>query len=229
MDTKKIGAFLKLLRKERGLTQEQLAENFCVSGRSVSRWETGTNLPDLSILIEIAEFYDVEVKEILDGERRSGIMDQETKETLSKIADYSKLEKEKAVKAGSIAFGLAFSLCAAVIVIQLIVTGKLAVVAGETIVLLVGGAVYIGAMVYHGVWEIWPGFKSTLLTDALVGAGCAAVFSVAFAVCCIRLGISASQAVHSAVLFFIGVAAASFAVLRILACCSRKRKAGHMG
>ena len=96
MDTKKIGRFLKMLRKEKGLTQEQLAEILSVSGRTVSRWETGTNMPDLSILIQMAEFYEVEVKEILDGERKSEIMEKELKETLSKVADYHKLEKEKA-------------------------------------------------------------------------------------------------------------------------------------
>ena len=42
MDTKKIGAFLKQCRKEKNLTQEQLAEKFRVSARTVSRWETGT-------------------------------------------------------------------------------------------------------------------------------------------------------------------------------------------
>lgn len=41
MDQKKIGEFLRTLRKEKGLTQEQLAEEFNVSGRTVSRWETG--------------------------------------------------------------------------------------------------------------------------------------------------------------------------------------------
>lgn len=125
MDAKKMGRFLKELRKEKGLTQEQLAETLFVSGRTVSRWETGTNMPDLSILVQMAEFYEVEVKEILDGERKNGMMDQEWKETLSKVADYNKLEKEQAAKAGNIAFGLTFLVCAAAIVIQLIMTGDL--------------------------------------------------------------------------------------------------------
>ena len=56
MDMKKIGGFLRRLRKEKGLTQEQLAESLFVSGRTVSRWETGTNMPDLSILILLAAF-----------------------------------------------------------------------------------------------------------------------------------------------------------------------------
>ena len=71
MDQHKIGEFLKTLRKEKGITQEQAAEHFGVAGRTISRWETGSNMPDLSLLIEIATFYDVEVGEILDGERKS--------------------------------------------------------------------------------------------------------------------------------------------------------------
>lgn len=51
------------------MTQEQLAEKFSVSARTVSRWETGMNMPDLSIIIKLAEFYSVGVKEILDGKR----------------------------------------------------------------------------------------------------------------------------------------------------------------
>ena len=79
MDTKKIGAFLKQCRKEKNLTQEQLAEKFGVSARTVSRWETGSNMPDLSILVELADYYDIEIKELLDGER-SSTMNKEMKE-----------------------------------------------------------------------------------------------------------------------------------------------------
>ena len=62
MDQKKIGLFLKELRKEKELTQSQLAEHLNVSDRTVSRWETGTNLPDLSVLVELADFYDVDIR-----------------------------------------------------------------------------------------------------------------------------------------------------------------------
>ncbi|MBN2960344.1 MAG: helix-turn-helix transcriptional regulator, partial [Streptococcus gordonii] len=57
MDQVKIGNFLKKLRKEKGITQEQLAEILNVSGRTVSRWETGNNMPDISILVDIADYY----------------------------------------------------------------------------------------------------------------------------------------------------------------------------
>ena len=49
MNQQKIGSFLKELRKEKGLTQEQFSEIMNVSGRTVSRWETGSNMPDLDI------------------------------------------------------------------------------------------------------------------------------------------------------------------------------------
>ena len=56
MDTKKCGAFLKELRREKGLTLQALAEALGVSGRTVSRWETGVNLPDLDLLLELSDF-----------------------------------------------------------------------------------------------------------------------------------------------------------------------------
>ena len=68
-DQQKIGAFLKELRKEKNLTQEKLAEKLNVTSRTVSRWETGVNLPDLSLLVELADFYGVDIREIIDGER----------------------------------------------------------------------------------------------------------------------------------------------------------------
>ena len=92
MDQKKTGQFLKKLRNEKGLTQEQLAKRFNVSNRSVSRWETGSNLPDISLLVEIADFYDVDVREIIDGERKSEMMDKEIREVAGKMADYSNNE-----------------------------------------------------------------------------------------------------------------------------------------
>ncbi len=98
MDQNKVGSFLKELRKEKDLTQEQLAEEFNVSRRTVSRWETGNNMPDLDILIEMSDFYQIDLREILDGERKSGKMNEEIKETVMKVAEYSNGEKKKMAK-----------------------------------------------------------------------------------------------------------------------------------
>ena len=95
MDQKKIGGFLKELRKEKGVTQEQLAEQFSVSNRTISRWENGNNMPDLDILIEISDYYEVDIREILNGERKSENMDKEMKETVLQAADYTNTENER--------------------------------------------------------------------------------------------------------------------------------------
>ena len=95
MNQQKIGEFLKHLRKDKGLTQEQLAEEFGVSSRSVSRWENGNTMPDISIIIELADFYDVDIREIIHGERKSENMDKELKDTLVTVADYTNNENGK--------------------------------------------------------------------------------------------------------------------------------------
>ena len=95
MNQQKIGEFLKHLRKDKGLTQEQLAEEFGVSSRSVSRWENGNTMPDISIIIELADFYDVDIREIIHGERKRENMDQELKDTLVTVADYTNNENGK--------------------------------------------------------------------------------------------------------------------------------------
>ncbi len=98
MDQQKIGKFLKELRNEKEITQEQLAETLNVSGRTVSRWETGKNMPDISILVDLSEFYDVSIMEIIDGERKSEIMNEEVKEAVLGVSEYAQQEKRNLLK-----------------------------------------------------------------------------------------------------------------------------------
>lgn len=98
MDQQKIGRFLRELRKEKKLTQEQLAEMLNVSSRTVSRWETGTNMPDLGVLVALSDLYGVDIREIFNGERKSGKMENELKNTLEQAAEYSHTEKENLKK-----------------------------------------------------------------------------------------------------------------------------------
>ena len=98
MDQKKIGSLLKELRKEKGLTQEQFAEIVNVSSRTVSRWENGNNMPDLDILIQISDYYEIDLRELLDGERKSDKMNKELEETVLKAADYTNSETERYTK-----------------------------------------------------------------------------------------------------------------------------------
>ena len=95
MDLVKTGAFLKELRKEKNITQEELAEQMGVSRRTVSRWETGSNMPDMDVLIDISDFYEIDLREILDGERKDKQMDKEMKETVLKVSEYENEGKKR--------------------------------------------------------------------------------------------------------------------------------------
>ncbi len=106
MDLQKIGSFLKELRKEKELTQEQLAETLSVSRRTVSRWETGSNLPDLDLLVEMTDLYQVDLRELLNGERENEPMNKEMKETVLQVAEYSNAEKQRAARIVRVYFAL---------------------------------------------------------------------------------------------------------------------------
>ena len=95
MDQVKIGNFLKKLRKEKGITQEQLAEILNVSGRTVSRWETGNNMPDISILVDIADYYDISIPEIISGERKSEMMNEEERKIAKTMSDMQLQRKRR--------------------------------------------------------------------------------------------------------------------------------------
>ena len=69
MDYFKIGNFITECRKEKNLTQEELAEKLGVSSKSISRWENGTTRPDYSKLKELCKELDINVNEFLSGER----------------------------------------------------------------------------------------------------------------------------------------------------------------
>ncbi len=110
MNQEKIGKFLKELRKQKGLTQEQLAEKFNVSNRTISRWENGNNMPDLDVLIEISDYYKVDLREILTGERKDENMDKEMKDTVLQAVDYTNMEAERYHKRVRICIGIAMLL-----------------------------------------------------------------------------------------------------------------------
>lgn len=69
MDAKEIGRFICSLRKDKGLTQSALAELLNISNRTVSKWETGEGLPDISLLPDLAKVLGVTTDEILEGKK----------------------------------------------------------------------------------------------------------------------------------------------------------------
>ena len=90
MDTKQIGTFLKQLRTEHGMTQEQLGEKVGVSNKTISRWETGNYMPPVECLSMLSDLYHISINEILAGKRVSGenftaIADQNLTSTLQDL------------------------------------------------------------------------------------------------------------------------------------------------
>ena len=69
MDQIKIGKFIAALRKEKGLTQEQLGEKLGVTNKTISRWENGNYTPDVEMLTLLSKEFGVSINELISGER----------------------------------------------------------------------------------------------------------------------------------------------------------------
>ena len=119
MDTKKIGAFIALKRKAKGLTQEQLGERLGVSNKTISRWENGNYMPDLSLLEPLSRELDITLNELLAGEaiEAAGAVEYSEKNIISTL-DYSaeKIKNEhKKISVFIMVMGICLCFCAFVI------------------------------------------------------------------------------------------------------------------
>lgn len=100
MINEQIGSFIAAMRKEKNLTQEQLAERLGVSNRSVSRWENGKTLPDLSLMTDLCRILDITMPELLQGKTaKEGLDMKETAALLLAMAQREQRQKAKAVNA----------------------------------------------------------------------------------------------------------------------------------
>ena len=94
MTSKECGNFISELRKEKKLTQKELAEKINVSDKAVSRWETGKGYPDVTSLVSLSEYFDVSVNELLAGKR---LTVEDIKETADEnlISVFEQVQKNK--------------------------------------------------------------------------------------------------------------------------------------
>lgn len=69
MNENKIGSFIQLTRKEKGMTQKDLADKIGVSDKTISKWENGNSVPDTEILTSLCQSLDISVNELLSGEK----------------------------------------------------------------------------------------------------------------------------------------------------------------
>ena len=83
MDQIKIGKFIAASRKAQGMTQAVLAEKLGISDRAVSKWETGKSMPDSGIMLELCELLQINVNELLSGEKiMTEVYDQKAEENM---------------------------------------------------------------------------------------------------------------------------------------------------
>ena len=78
---------LQELRKNKGLTQEELAEILYVSRTAISKWESGRGYPNIESLKEISKFFDVSIDDLLSGEKLLSIAEKENKSNIRNICD----------------------------------------------------------------------------------------------------------------------------------------------
>ena len=87
MDQKKIGAFIAQCRKEKSLTQIQLAELLDITNQAVSKWENGRGYPSIDSLKEISRYFSVSIDELLSGDQLVLIAEKENKSNLNGLCD----------------------------------------------------------------------------------------------------------------------------------------------
>ena len=121
MTSKECGNFISELRKEKKLTQKELAEKIIVSDKAVSRWETGKGYPDVTSLVSLSEYFDVSVNELLAGKRLTA---EDIKETADEnlISVFEQVQKNK--KQQNLQVAVYTSVLIVVLLPVLIIIGK---------------------------------------------------------------------------------------------------------
>jgi len=96
MNVKRVGEFIKQKRKEKKLTQKELAEKLSITDRAISKWERGICCPDISILKELSSILEVSVNELLAGEEIEKLEKEKTDDVLvDSVKQYTSVEKNK--------------------------------------------------------------------------------------------------------------------------------------
>lgn len=156
MDAKKTGQLIQQMRKERGMTQAELAGRLRVTDKAVSRWERGIGCPDISLLEPLAEALHVTVLDILRGEQteEEEISVREAEDTLAEAARLAKKEKQTALRRALLAgtvllIGVAMLVCG--------ITWRLAM--QEALDLIAGAD---GPSAVFVAWPVVPGIPVAL-------------------------------------------------------------------
>lgn len=96
MDNKKFGQFVLELRKEKGWTQQELAEKLNVTDKAVSKWETGVGFPDIKMIEPLAEVFNVSILEIMRSERTgdASVSIANASEAINNVIDVAAVQRK---------------------------------------------------------------------------------------------------------------------------------------
>lgn len=154
MDNERIGAFIKELRKEKGLTQKEIAEELHITDRAVSKWERGLNAPDIALLEPLGSLLGVSVGELIHG-ARTVEEERPAGEEAREILNYS--QKEIKRKVGGVRKKY-LSLLAAILALALLLGGALLWRSGVFFLIEKKPSPdrQSVARVYSKKWSFWP-------------------------------------------------------------------------
>ena len=108
MNQEQIGKFIAELRKEKNMTQQELADKIGVTDRAISNWENGRRLPDLSLIKVVASELDISIAELLNGRKLNKEELEELKITINNLLEYNTMEEIKKIKKSNSAFTVSF-------------------------------------------------------------------------------------------------------------------------
>ena len=96
MDNQKLGIFITELRKEKGLTQAQLAQKLNVTDKAVSKWERGVGFPDIKLLEPLADVLDISLLELMKSERlpKTTVSAPDTTDAFQNVIDLASYERK---------------------------------------------------------------------------------------------------------------------------------------
>lgn len=119
IDNKKIGEFIAAIRKEKNMTQKELGDTLFVSDKTVSKWERGLSIPNVVLLIPIAEVLGISVTELLRGEKMNTKQQLEADEVEDLITGSLDLSVQNTIKQNRKNWMLAYLFCFLIVVVEI--------------------------------------------------------------------------------------------------------------
>lgn len=145
MDQIKTGKFIAQMRKEQGLTQSQLADKLFISNKTISKWETGKGLPEVSLMLPLCEILGINVNELLTGEKISiAEYKEKAEENMMNLVQEAQESRKKIILSAVVAFSSLLSAVPLILVSEMFempVAARIALFAIAMTVLVIGIAV----------------------------------------------------------------------------------------